>query len=89
MNILVIDDDKIVAMSLKTILEASGSIKVLAMGENGKQAVELYEKYNPDVLLMDIRMDGMTGLEAGEIILKNTRMQKFFFLPHFPMMNIS
>ena len=83
MNILVIDDDEIVAMSLKTILEASGSIKVLAMGENGKQAVELYEKYNPDVLLMDIRMDGMTGLEAGEIILKKHKDAKILFLTTF------
>ena len=83
MNILVIDDDKIVAMSLKTILEAGGNIKVLAMGENGKQAVELYEKYSPDVLLMDIRMEGMSGLEAGEIILKKHRDARILYLTTF------
>lgn len=69
MKIVVVDDDKIVAISLKTILEANGNIQVIALGGSGQEAVELYEEYKPDVLLMDIRMDGMTGLEAGEKIL--------------------
>ena len=60
---IVVDDDKLVAISLKTILEASGKITVEALGNGGAQAISLYREYKPDVLLMDIRMQDMTGLE--------------------------
>ncbi len=78
-----VDDDNIVAMSLKTIIEAGGNITVEALGSSGSEAVELYEKYRPDVLLMDIRMDGMTGLEAGEIILSRDREARILYLTTF------
>ena len=68
MNIIVIDDDRLVALSLKTILESTGKVTVAAMGESGQQAVELYESLRPDVILMDIRMPEMNGLDATRII---------------------
>lgn len=83
MNIVVVDDDKIVAMSLKTILEAAGDITVSALGSSGSEAVELYRSHKPDVLLMDIRMEGMTGLEAGEIILREDSSAKILYLTTF------
>ena len=83
MKIVVVDDDNLVAISLKTILEAGGNVEVLAMGSNGKEAIELYEKYSPDVLLMDIRMDVMTGLEAAEIIIKKHPDALILFLTTF------
>ena len=83
MNIIVVDDDPFVSLSLKTILEASGEINVLQIGNNGKEAVALYETYRPEVLLMDIRMDEMTGLEAAEIILKQYSDAKILFLTTF------
>lgn len=83
MNIVVVDDDKIVAMSLKTILEAAGDITVSALGSSGSEAVELYRSHKPDVLLMDIRMEGMTGLEAGDIILREDSSAKILYLTTF------
>ena len=83
MNILIVDDDKLVALSLKTILESTGRINVMAMGENGKEAISLFEEHNPDVLLMDIRMDTMTGLEAGELILKKHPDARILYLTTF------
>lgn len=83
MNILIVDDDQFVSLSLKTILEASGEIQVLGIGNNGKEAVTLYKKYHPQVLLMDIRMDEMTGLEAAELILKEDPDAKILFLTTF------
>ena len=65
MDIIIVDDDPFVSLSLKTILESSGEIRVLEIGKNGQEAVALYEAHHPQVLLMDIRMDGMTGLEAA------------------------
>ncbi len=83
MNILIVDDDKLVALSLKTILESTGRINVMAMGADGSEGVSLYEEHKPDVLLMDIRMDKMTGLEAGEIILKKYPGAKILYLTTF------
>lgn len=83
MNIIVIDDDKLVALSLKTILESSGGITVAAMGSSGDDAIRLYDEHKPDVVLMDIRMEGMTGLEAGEKILSAHPDAKILYLTTF------
>lgn len=83
MKIIIVDDDSLVSLSLKTILEASGELEVLALGTNGEDAVSLYDAYQPDVLLMDIRMDGMTGLEAAEEILKQNPGANILFLTTF------
>lgn len=69
MNIIIIDDDHLVVNSLKTIVNANG-INVLGVGYDGIQAVELYIKHKPDLILMDIRMEKMNGIEATKEILK-------------------
>ena len=83
MNIAVIDDDMLVAVSLKTILESTGIINVAATGNSGEEAIEIYREVHPDVMLMDIRMQGMTGLEAGEKILKEDPQAKILYLTTF------
>ncbi len=83
MKIVIVDDDSLVAMSLKTILESDKSIEVLDTGKNGQEAVGLFEKYHPDVLLMDIQMNGMSGLEAAEIIIKKHEKAKVLLLTTF------
>lgn len=83
MRVLVIDDDKLVCVSLKTILESQGDINVVGTGNSGQEALELFQSLNPDILLMDIRMDGMTGLEAAETILNNDKNAKILFLTTF------
>lgn len=83
MNVLIIDDDKLVSLSLKTILEASGQIQVAEIGNDGTEAIELYEKHKPDVLLMDIRMKDLSGLEAGKKILQKYPDAKILFLTTF------
>ncbi len=83
MKIVVVDDDNLVSISLKTILEAGGNVEVVAIGNNGKEAIDLYEQYKPDILLMDIRMDTMTGLEAAEIIIKKHPDALILFLTTF------
>lgn len=83
MNLIIVDDDSLVSLSLKTILEADGNIHVMDIGKNGVEAIELYAKYQPDVLLMDIRMNTMTGLEAAEQILSRYRDARILFLTTF------
>lgn len=83
MRIIVIDDDKLVASSLKTILENTGKISVEAIGGSGTEAIDLYRKLKPEVVLMDIRMGGMDGIEAGETILKDDPEAKILYLTTF------
>jgi len=83
MKVLIIDDDKLVCASLKTIIQADPEIQVVGTGYGGREAIELFESRRPDILLMDIRMDTMTGLEAGEIILKEHPLAKLLFLTTF------
>lgn len=82
MKILIVDDDSLVALSLKTILETK-EFEICALGNSGEQAVALYKQHKPDILLMDIRMENMTGLEAAEKILSEDKAAKILFLTTF------
>ncbi len=83
MRVVLIDDDALVVVSLKAILEANEDIEVVAMGQSGEEAIKLYEQYKPDVLLMDIRMSGMSGLSAGEKILGKYSDARILYLTTF------
>lgn len=83
MKLVIVDDDAIVASSLKMILTAAGDIEVLAVGNDGTDAVSLYEEHKPDVLLTDIRMKNMTGLEATAEILSKYPDAKIILLTTF------
>ena len=83
MKIVIVDDDKLVSLSLKTILEATREIEVLELGQNGQEAITLYQKHQPEVLLMDIRMEVMSGLEAAEQILRQAPSANILFLTTF------
>lgn len=83
MKVLIIDDDKLICVSLKTILESDSEITVVGTGNSGREAIELFQKTQPDILLMDIRMGEMSGLEAAEEILKTNKNAKVLFLTTF------
>ena len=83
MNVVVVDDDKLVGASLKTILEAGGEVNVVGVGSSGHEAIALYGRHKPDILLMDIRMSGMSGLDAAERILSSDPAARILFLTTF------
>ena len=64
-------------------MEASGEVNVCAIGNCGEAALSLYPEFKPDILLMDIRMDGMSGLTAGKQILETYPEAKILFLTTF------
>lgn len=82
-RLVIADDDALVTMSLKTILESKDGIEVSAIGNSGSEAISLYRTCRPDVLLMDIRMEDMTGLEAAETVLREAPEAKILFLTTF------
>jgi DNA-binding NarL/FixJ family response regulator len=82
-KVVIIDDDRLAADALKSILEASGEVEVCATGEDGADALPLYERYLPDVLLTDIRMKNIGGLEASERLLRAYPDAKILLLTTF------
>lgn len=74
-KIMVVDDAAFMRMSLKKILEAA-FYEVVAEAETGKDAIEKYEKYHPDMVLMDITMPDMDGITAVQEIMKLDRNAK-------------
>ena len=83
MNILIVDDDILVSNALKTILESDQEMHVTGMGTDGTDAVSLYKALHPDVLLMDIRMKEMNGLQASQHILHQDADAKILLLTTF------
>lgn len=83
MKVVVVDDDRLVGTSLKTILQAGGEVNVVDVGCSGQEAIELYRLHRPDVILMDIRMSGMSGLDAAEKILSFDPAARILFLTTF------
>jgi DNA-binding NarL/FixJ family response regulator len=67
-RVLVVDDDALVRSGLALILGGSDDIEVVAQACDGKDGVALAKQHRPDVVLMDIRMPVMDGLEATEHI---------------------
>ena len=82
MRLLIVDDDPLAALSLQTILSAKG-FEGIATGHSGEEAIDLYDQLQPDLLLMDIRMDGINGLEAARRILSRHSDAKILFLTTF------
>ena len=82
MRLFIVDDDPLAALSLQTILSAKG-FEVIATGHSGEEAIDLYDQLQPDLLLMDIRMDGINGLEAARRILSRHSDAKILFLTTF------
>ncbi|MEL6455500.1 MAG: response regulator transcription factor [Cyanobacteria bacterium J06623_5] len=63
-RVLVVEDHSVVREGIVSILNRQKDITVVAEAENGSEAVELFQRYRPDITLMDLRMPQMEGLEA-------------------------
>jgi two-component system response regulator AlgR len=70
MKILIVDDEQLARTRLRGMLQQLNGYEVIAEAANGKQALEASQIHQPDVVLLDIRMPGMDGLEAAEHLSK-------------------
>ena len=82
-NIILIDDQSIIREGLKMILSLDDEINILAEGENGRDAIKLTNELNPDVILMDIRMPIMNGVDATLEIKSQFPNSKILILTTF------
>jgi two-component system invasion response regulator UvrY len=79
-NVMLVDDHAVVRMGFKMLLETDSEIKVIAEAECGEQAIQRYMDHKPNVVVMDITMPGIGGLEAIERILAKDSSAKILVL---------
>jgi two-component system invasion response regulator UvrY len=79
-NVMLVDDHAVVRMGFKLLLESDPEIKVIAEAESGEQAIQRFVEFKPHVIVMDITMPGMGGLEAIERILAKDNHAKILVL---------
>jgi DNA-binding NarL/FixJ family response regulator len=69
-RVLLVEDHTLVRAGIRELLRNLDGIEVVAEASNGREALELIEKHMPNVVLMDIAMRGMNGLEVAERVIK-------------------
>lgn len=69
-KVVLVDDHTVVRSGLRRLLESHKSIEIVAEADTGEMAYQVYGEVLPDVILMDISMPGMGGLEAAKRILQ-------------------
>lgn len=79
-NVMLVDDHAVVRMGFKMLLESASEIKVIAEAENGEIAIKNYMEFKPDVVVMDITMPGIGGMEAIDRILAKDSNAKILVL---------
>ena len=70
MRVLIVDDSMLIRLQLKAFFEEHLSAEVVGLGANGRDAIALYEKKVPDLVILDLNMPVMGGKEAIREILK-------------------
>jgi DNA-binding NarL/FixJ family response regulator len=82
-SVLLADDHMIVRQGLRSMLSLEPDIEVLGEAENGRQAVQLVARLKPDVVVMDIAMPQLNGLEATRQIIKEKTSTKVIILSSY------
>ncbi|MCT4564392.1 MAG: response regulator transcription factor [Maledivibacter sp.] len=82
-RVMIVDDQGLIRDGLKMILSLSEDIEVVGEAVNGEEAIDMLSRVNPDVILMDIRMPVLNGVEATKIIKEKFPAVKILILTTF------
>jgi DNA-binding NarL/FixJ family response regulator len=82
-RVVLVDDQQLMRSGLRMMLETQGDIEVVGEAGDGDEGIELIERENPDVVLMDIRMPGKDGLAATEQLAAQPNPSKVVMLTTF------
>jgi DNA-binding NarL/FixJ family response regulator len=79
-RVLVVDDHPIMRIGIAAIIQATPDMTTVAQAGSGEEAIELFEKHLPDVTLMDLRLPGMSGVDAIRALIARHSNAKFVVL---------
>ena len=79
-NILLVDDHSVVRMGFKMLIENESDMAVISEAESGEQGITAFKEHKPNVIIMDITMPGMGGLDAIERIIAFDKKAKILVL---------
>lgn len=82
-NVMIADDQELICQSLEIVIKNRADMRVVAIANNGLDTIELAKKYKPDVLLLDIRMPGINGVECIKILKEKKLDTKIIILTTF------
>jgi len=82
-RILIVDDHEVVRLGLRALLERHSHFEVIAEASSAREAIEKVKQYSPDVVVMDIRLPGGSGIEACEDISENYPHSKVIMLTSY------
>ena len=82
-RILLVDDHEVVRLGLRTLLERHPNFEVVAEASTAREAIERVKQYSPDVVVMDVRLPGGSGIEACEEITENYPNSKVIMLTSY------
>ena len=82
-RVLIVDDQKMIREGLKALIKTENDIEIVGVAENGEHAVSQVETLRPDVVLMDMEMPGMNGMDATKIICQKFPSVKVLVLSTF------
>ena len=83
MKLIIVDDDKLICKSLEVMLSKEDDIEVTGIASNGLEALDLCKIKTPDIILMDIRMPDVDGIQATYLIKKNYPKVRIMMLTTF------
>jgi two-component system response regulator AlgR len=83
MNVLIVDDEHLARQRIRKLLSATPEHKIIGEAETGEDALRKTQTSNPDVVLMDIRMPGMDGIEAASYINRMSKPPAIIFTTAF------
>lgn len=79
-NVLIVDDHPIMRVGIAAIIEATPDMTAVAQAGTGEEAIELFEKHLPDITLMDLRLPGISGVDAIRAVVTRHPNAKFVVL---------
>ena len=82
-RILLVEDQPIARLALHTVIDSRPDMKIVAETGQGAAALELYRRHNPDLVIMDLRLPGMSGFEAIDAIRKHAPAAKILVLSNY------